>query len=93
MPTYQYRCLECADEFEEYQSIVDDPLEKCIKCDGKVQRLISGGAGFLFKGSGFYITDYRSSNYKKDAAKDKSDSTASKSKPKDTKKTSSDKKK
>lgn len=93
MPTYQYRCLECADEFEEYQSILDPALEICKKCNGKVQRLISGGAGFLFKGSGFYITDYRSSNYKKDAAKDKTDSTVSKSKSSDTKKASSDKKK
>ncbi|RKX21084.1 MAG: zinc ribbon domain-containing protein [Candidatus Zixiibacteriota bacterium] len=93
MPTYQYRCLDCGDEFEEFQSIIDPPLKTCKKCNGKLQRLISGGAGFLFKGSGFYITDHRSSNYKKDAAKDKADPTTSKSKPTETKKASPDKKK
>ncbi len=93
MPTYQYRCLDCGDEFEEYQSILDPPLKTCKKCNGKLQRLISGGAGFLFKGSGFYITDHRSSSYKKDAAKDKTDSATSKSKSTDSKKTSSNKNK
>ncbi len=93
MPTYQYRCLDCADEFEEYQSILDPPLKICKKCNGKLQRLISGGAGFLFKGSGFYTTDYRSNSYKKDAAKDKTDSAVSKSKSTDSKKTSPNKNK
>lgn len=71
MPTYQYRCPECEHEFEEFQSITDDAIETCPACKGKTHRVISGGAGFLFKGTGFYITDYRGSQYKADAAKDK----------------------
>jgi putative FmdB family regulatory protein len=71
MPTYQYRCKDCGYEFEEFQSIVDDPLTVCPKCSGLVHRVISGGVGLIFKGSGFYITDYRDSKYKADAAKDK----------------------
>jgi putative FmdB family regulatory protein len=73
MPTYQYQCTECSYEFEEFQMISDDPIETCPECGGKVQRLISGGAGLLFKGSGFYITDYRSSKYKAEAKKESSD--------------------
>lgn len=72
MPTYQYQCSECKHEFEEFQKITDDALESCPECDGKIKRIISGGAGLLFKGSGFYITDYRSDGYKKDAARDSS---------------------
>ncbi len=77
MPTYVYRCNECGHEFEEYQSIVDKPLDTCPACKGKVERIISGGAGFLFKGSGFYITDHRSESYKKSAAADTSSSSSS----------------
>lgn len=73
MPTYQYQCTSCSYEFEEFQKITDDPLETCPKCGGHVQRLISGGAGLLFKGSGFYITDYRSPRYQADAKKAESD--------------------
>ncbi len=67
MPTYEYECEKCGRVFEQFQSITAEPLKKCIfeGCDGKVRRLLSGGAGFLFKGSGFYITDYRSDSYKK----------------------------
>ena len=71
MPTYQYKCSECDYRFEEFQLISEPAIEACSKCGGKVERIISGGAGFLFKGSGFYITDYRSDNYKKSAEKDK----------------------
>ena len=76
MPNYDYECPKCGHEFETYQPITDDPLTKCPQkgCRGKVQRLIGGGGGLLFKGSGFYITDYRSDNYKKSA---KSDTSAS----------------
>ena len=83
MPTYHYRCKECAHEFEMWQGISDPPCEQCNECGGKVERVISGGAGLLFKGSGFYITDYRSSGYKKDAKKDApaTDSKKSESKP------------
>jgi putative FmdB family regulatory protein len=63
MPTYEYECLKCGHRFEEFQSMTAKPLTKCPQCKGKVKRLIGAGAGFLFKGSGFYTTDYRSSNY------------------------------
>lgn len=69
MPTYEYRCTECEYEFEEFQSISDPPIVSCPSCQGKTNRIISGGAGLIFKGSGFYITDYRNSKYKADAAK------------------------
>ena len=62
MPTYEYKCQDCGYRFESFQGIKDEPLEKCPKCNGKVQRLISGGAGVIFKGSGFYATDYAKSN-------------------------------
>ncbi|KMQ50631.1 FmdB family transcriptional regulator [Chitinispirillum alkaliphilum] len=81
MPTYDYECQKCGFVFEEFQSISADPLTDCQKegCDGKVKRLLSAGAGFLFKGSGFYITDYRSESYKKGAQADSSGSTGSSS--------------
>jgi len=70
MPTYEYRCKTCGYEFEEFQSIVDSPLVKCPKCSGLIERLISGGGGLLFHGSGFYTTDYRSDSYKQAAKKE-----------------------
>lgn len=72
MPTYEYECEKCGLTFEEYQRITEPPLTKCRKpeCGGRVKRLISPGAGFLFKGSGFYSTDYRSDSYKKQAKND-----------------------
>lgn len=60
MPTYEYRCLECSSEFERFQKMTDEPLATCPECGGEVQRLISRGGGVLFKGAGFYATDYRS---------------------------------
>jgi len=72
MPTYQYRCSECQKEFEEFQSISDPPITICPACGGRTERVITGGAGLIFKGSGFYITDYRDGKYKADAAKDSS---------------------
>lgn len=79
MPTYQYLCDECGHEFEEFQSMTDDAIDTCPKCQGAPRRLITGGAGLLFKGSGFYITDYRSAKYKADKSKDSSSSTSSSS--------------
>ncbi|MEW5795990.1 MAG: FmdB family zinc ribbon protein [Candidatus Zixiibacteriota bacterium] len=79
MPTYQYRCHDCGHEFEEFQSMADDPISVCPKCHGHTRRLITGGAGLLFKGSGFYITDYRSSQYKADQKKDSSPTASSSS--------------
>ncbi len=65
MPTYEYECEKCHHQFERFQSITEEPVKVCPVCDGKVKRLISGGGGLLFKGNGFYITDYRSESYKK----------------------------
>lgn len=59
MPTYDYKCLDCDYRFEEFQKMSDDPLEICPKCNGKLKRLIGSGAAPIFKGSGFYQTDYK----------------------------------
>jgi putative FmdB family regulatory protein len=59
MPTYEYRCKRCSYEFEAFQSILSEPIENCPRCKGKVERLISGGSGIIFKGTGFYETDYK----------------------------------
>src|SRR6476620_10648039 len=76
MPTYEYKCDACGTAFERFQSITAAPVKKCPKCGkNKVRRLISTGAGLIFKGSGFYITDYRDKSY---ADKAKSDSGESK---------------
>ena len=64
MPTYEYECQKCGHRFEEFQSMTAKPLQRCPKCRGKLKRLIGAGAGLLFKGSGFYTTDYRSSSYR-----------------------------
>lgn len=69
MPTYEYRCPE-GHTFEVFQKMSDDPVARCPECGADAERLISGGAGFLFKGEGFYITDYRSEDYKKKASKE-----------------------
>jgi len=65
MPTYEYACGKCGHRFEKLQSITDKPLRRCPKCRGSVRRVIHGGAGLVFKGSGFYCTDYRSGGSKK----------------------------
>ena len=57
MPTYEYKCKECEHSFEVFQSIKDDPLSVCPECGGSVRRILSGGAGVIFKGQGFYVTD------------------------------------
>lgn len=59
MPTYEYVCKDCGYRFEEFQKIIDAPLTACPKCGGHVKRIISGGNGIIFKGSGFYETDYK----------------------------------
>jgi putative FmdB family regulatory protein len=59
MPTYEYECPHCGHRFELSQKITDKPLEKCPRCQKKVKRLIGSGSGIIFKGSGFYATDYR----------------------------------
>ena len=81
MPNYDYECPKCGHQFETYQPITDDPLTKCPErgCRGKIRRLIGSGGGLLFKGSGFYITDYRSDSYKKAAKADSTSSSSSSS--------------
>lgn len=79
MPTYEYECQKCKKTFEIFQSMKDQALEECpaSHCQmetwghGKVKRLLGTGAGLIFKGSGFYITDYRSQGYKEAAKKEK----------------------
>ena len=70
MPTYDYQCTACGHAFELFQKMSDEPVAECPECGEQAERQISGGAGFLFKGEGFYITDYRSEDYKKKAAKE-----------------------
>jgi putative FmdB family regulatory protein len=65
MPTYEYECTKCGHVFEKFHSISAEPPKRCPECRCLVKRRLSGGAGLLFKGSGFYITDYRSEGYKK----------------------------
>ena len=73
MPTYDYICDACKHEFEAFESIKSDPQTICPECkEVKLRRKIGAGAAILFKGSGFYQTDYRSESYKKGAAADKS---------------------
>ena len=87
MPTYEYICEKCGHQFEQVQSISAAPLAMCLKekCaqkkwgKGKVKRAISAGAGLIFKGSGFYITDYRSDKYKEAAKKDSAGTSTTKS--------------
>src|SRR5258708_29765161 len=78
MPTYEYTCANCKHDFERFESITAKPDKNCPKCKKKkAERRISGGGGFLFKGSGFYVTDYR----KGGAAAAKTDSKPSEGKP------------
>ncbi|MFZ5830795.1 MAG: FmdB family zinc ribbon protein [Planctomycetota bacterium] len=78
MPTYDYVCDACEHQFEHFQSITEEALKKCPVCSRKkLRRLIGGGAAIVFKGSGFYKTDYRSDSYKKAAAAEKPGSDSS----------------
>ena len=71
MPTYEYECHACHGKFELFQSITERPTRKCPHCGkASAKRLIGAGAGFIFKGTGFYQTDYRSAAYKADAKAD-----------------------
>ena len=81
MPTYEYECGKCGHTFERFQSMNDEPVKRCPLCRCKVRRLFGTGAGIIFKGSGFYETDYRSDSYKQSAKKDKDSSSVSAAKP------------
>ena len=89
MPTYEYVCEKCDHKFDHFQSIKEEPIKACPKekCGmkkwgkGKVRRAIGAGAGLIFKGSGFYITDYRSEGYKAAAKKESGGESKSESKP------------
>ena len=70
MPTYEYECQQCKKRHEAFQSITAKPLTKCPSCGGRLKRLLGSGSGFLFKGGGFYITDYRSKGYQDAKKKD-----------------------
>ena len=76
MPTYDYVCTKCNSTVEVFQRISDPPKRQCPKCRGRLRRQIGSGAGLIFRGSGFYITDYRSESYKR-AAKAEKESPAS----------------
>ena len=85
MPTYGYACENCGHEFDEFQSITSEPLKKCPACKKmRLKRLIGTGSAIIFKGSGFYATDYRSDNYKTSA---KSESGSASTKPADKRET------
>ncbi len=71
MPTYNYRCESCKSDFSIMQSIKDEPLNECAKCNGIIKRVIGGNFGLIFKGSGFYLTDYVKKNKDKKAIKSK----------------------
>ena len=79
MPTYEYECEKCG-IFEKFQYITEKPIKKCPDCGGPVRKLISAGAGIIFKGGGFYATDYRSESYKREAKKEEGLSKTSESK-------------
>src|ERR1044071_6003081 len=93
MPTYEYACAKCGHEFEIFQSMKDNALTTCPKekCKlkkwgkGRVKKMLGAGAGLIFKGSGFYITDYRSEGYKQAAKKESSASSGGESKSGETK--------
>jgi putative FmdB family regulatory protein len=76
MPTYEYVCS-AGHRFERFQRMSEAPVDKCPECSAPAERLLSAGAGLLFKGSGFYITDYRSDSYKKAAEADSGSSSSS----------------
>ena len=71
MPTYEYKCSACEEVFEYFQKMTDEPLKICPVCSGEMKRLISGGVGIIFKGSGFYTTDYKNTSNKSSESKDK----------------------
>lgn len=82
MPTYEYECLKCGHRFDLFQRMTDPPRKRCPRCRGKVRRLVGSGAGMIFKGSGFYVTDYRSQSYKDQKKKESGEPAKVKDEPK-----------
>lgn len=82
MPTYEYECEKCGHRFELFQQMSEARRKRCPKCRGKLRRLIGTGAGMIFKGSGFYTTDYRSDSYKEQKKKESGDKPHVKDQPK-----------
>ena len=81
MPTYEYQCQKCRKRHEAFQAITAKPLTKCPRCSGKLKRLLGRGSGFLFRGGGFYVTDYRSKSYREAKKKEERPSTSKSSSP------------
>lgn len=79
MPTYEYKCDSCGHVFEKFQKMSDDPVKECPECGCEVRRVIHGGAGLIFKGSGWYITDYGKGKSPSNAPPPKSESDESSS--------------
>jgi putative FmdB family regulatory protein len=78
MPTYEYACTKCEHRFEVFHSIKDETARRCPRCRARARRVPAGGGGLLFRGSGFYITDYRSEGYRKAAKQEKGGGSAGK---------------
>lgn len=76
MPTYEYECRKCGHLFEKFQPITAAAVKTCPKCRGRVARVLSGGAGIIFKGSGFYQTDYKKTSHSPHAAEKSGDKKA-----------------
>lgn len=81
MPTYDYKCLKCGYSFEHFQKMSDELLKECPVCKGEIKRMIGAGLSPIFKGSGFYETDYKNNSNKKSSHKSTSVSTSDKVKP------------
>lgn len=81
MPHYDYKCTKCGHTFEVFQKMSDRPLKRCPKCKGLLRRLIGAGCGLIFKGSGFYATDYKRNNSKETSRDKKDESQASDKQP------------
>jgi len=82
MPTYEYECLKCGRRFDLVQKMTEPPRKRCPRCRGRVRRLVGTGAGMIFKGSGFYVTDYRSQSYKDQKKKESGETPKVKDEPK-----------
>jgi len=87
MPTYEYECKSCGYDFDVFQNIKDEPLKTCPECGGELRRLIFGGAGVIFKGGGFYVTD-KGGNSGKSGGKTEESSRPSETRPSETKSSS-----